>query len=97
MTEEQIPGQLDLVTELENLTQRKVVRWTLPKEEAIFDHKCDKLPEGMKFHKFKITSTLEEQHAFRTEGRYEREVVCPYCGRHIVYVFTNVLRSARNW
>lgn len=90
MTEEQIPGQLDMVEELSTEVERKVVRWSLYKEVSIWDHKCDKLPPGVMFHKFKIENTPEERHAFISEGRYEREVVCPYCGKHIVYVFTNI-------
>lgn len=75
--------------------ERKVVRWSLWKEVSIWDHRCDKLPEGVKFHKFRIQNTPDEQHAFISVGRYEREVVCPYCGKHIVYVFTNVRRSGK--
>jgi hypothetical protein len=72
---------------------RKVVRWNLWKEVSVFDHKCDKLPAGMKFHKFKIKNTVEEQHAFTSEGGYSREVVCPYCGMRTVYYFKNIRKS----
>ena len=86
----QLPGQMSIMDVLSDLeAQRKVVRWGLCKEVAILDHKCDKLPEGMRFYKFRIEATPRDQHAFITEGRYEHEVVCPYCGRHVVYVFAN--------
>ena len=88
MSAQQLEGQMSID---DALVTRKVVRWTACKETSIWDHKCDQLPEGMQFHKFHIDNTPEEKQAFNSEGFYEREVVCPYCGKHVVYVFTNML------
>jgi hypothetical protein len=87
---DQLPGQMSIMDVIVEPV-RKVVRWEECREISIFDHKCDMLPRGMRFYKFRILSTSAERERFSERGVYEREVVCPYCGKHVIYEFTNVL------
>lgn len=61
----------------------------------VVDHKCDHLPEGVKFHKFKVETTVEDRRMFARDGEFVRMVVCPYCGQHVELHFVNTRKTAK--
>lgn len=67
----------------------KTIRWNQFVPRASFDHQCSKLPESMKFHKFKFELTADQRRAFGKKKQLELRVTCPHCGAICVYDVVN--------